>query len=49
MNQRLEHSIHAEGTGVGLALVAKIVDGNRGKIEVISKVNQGTTFRIYLK
>lgn len=49
MHQRLEESENEEGTGVGLGLVAKIVDGNHGKIEVNSKVNQGSTFKIYLK
>lgn len=49
MHQRLEESENEEGTGVGLGLVAKIVDGNRGKIEVTSKVNRGSTFKIYLK
>lgn len=49
MHQRLEESGNEEGTGVGLGLVANIVDGNRGKIEVSSKVNQGSTFKIYLK
>ena len=49
MHQRLEESKNEEGTGIGLALVAKIVDGNRGKIEVTSMVNQGSTFKIYLK
>lgn len=49
MHQRLEGSENEEGTGVGLGLVAKIVDGNNGKIEVHSKVNQGSTFKIFLK
>lgn len=49
MHQRLEESKNEEGTGVGLGLIAAIVDGNRGRIEVKSKVNQGSTFKIYLK
>lgn len=49
MHQRLDESKHEEGTGVGLGLVAKIVAGNRGKIEVDSTINKGTTFKIYLK
>jgi signal transduction histidine kinase len=34
---------------VGLGLVAKIVDGNYGRIEIESKENEGSTFKIYLK
>lgn len=49
MHQRAENSNNAEGTGVGLGLVAKIVDGNNGKIEVESKEGEGSTFKIYLK
>jgi PAS domain S-box-containing protein len=49
MYQRLEGGEKEEGTGVGLGLVAKIVDGNQGKIEIESKVNEGSTFRVFLK
>jgi signal transduction histidine kinase len=37
------------GTGIGLALIEKIVDGHRGRIRVRSSVNPGrcgTTFRV---
>ncbi len=40
---------HIEGTGVGLFIVSKMVTGHGGKIEVASKRDKGTTFRIYLK
>ena len=40
---------HVEGTGVGLYIVKRIVDNAGGKVEVISEVDKGTTFRIYLK
>ena len=38
-----------EGTGVGLFIVDKMVSNQGGKIEVVSKVDSGTTFNIYLK
>ncbi|MFD2828206.1 two-component regulator propeller domain-containing protein [Leeuwenhoekiella polynyae] len=36
------------GTGIGLEVVRSFLIMNKGKIEVSSKVNQGTTFKIYL-
>ena len=39
---------HTEGTGVGLYLINRIVQGNGGHIEVESEVGQGTSFRLYL-
>ncbi|MBF9237707.1 PAS domain-containing protein [Hymenobacter sp. BT683] len=39
---------HTEGTGVGLYLVNRIVQGNGGRIEVESEVGEGTTFRVFL-
>ena len=37
-----------EGTGLGLALAKKIIKEHKGKIEVSSELNKGTTFSIYL-
>ena len=37
-----------QGTGLGLALVKKIIDEHNGKIEVESILNKGTIFKIYL-
>ena len=39
---------HVEGTGMGLYLVNRIVQGNGGRVEVESEIGQGTTFRVYL-
>jgi len=36
------------GTGIGLALTKKLVELHKGRIRVQSKINQGTSFLIYL-
>ena len=40
---------HVEGTGMGLYIVKRIIDNTGGRIEVESIVNQGTTFKLYIK
>jgi len=37
-----------EGTGVGLAITAKLVEAMNGSIEVDSEVDQGSCFRVHL-
>ena len=41
-------SRHAEGTGIGLSLVSKLVAVLNGKIELESEPGSGSTFRIIL-
>lgn len=41
-------SSYSGGSGIGLAIAKKLVELQGGKIEVESKVNQGTTFRFCL-
>jgi nitrogen fixation/metabolism regulation signal transduction histidine kinase len=38
----------SSGMGLGLALVKRIVDGFKGRIEFSTKLNQGTCFKVYL-
>ncbi|MBA9078778.1 chemotaxis protein CheB [Rufibacter quisquiliarum] len=40
---------HVEGSGIGLYMVRKIVHNAGGKIQVSTRLGEGTTFKIYLK
>ena len=35
------------GTGIGLAIVKKIMENHQSKLQVESKVGQGTKFRLF--
>jgi signal transduction histidine kinase len=41
-------STKAEGVGLGLAIVSKIVDDHGGQIMVESTLGEGSVFRVYL-
>ncbi len=45
---RLEKHRDIAGTGLGLFVVKSIVSAHGGKIEVISKIGEGTTFTVFI-
>ena len=39
---------HVDGTGIGLYIIKRIVENRGGRIEYVSKGNQGSIFKVYL-
>ncbi|WP_158267640.1 CHASE domain-containing protein [Adhaeribacter arboris] len=40
---------HVEGSGIGLYIMKRIVENNGGRIELISKEGEGSTFHVYFQ
>jgi signal transduction histidine kinase len=38
----------ARGTGLGLAVVKKVIERHKGKVEIVSEVGKGTCFKLYI-
>lgn len=46
--QKLHGCEEYAGTGIGLAIVKKIIDNHHGLVNATSELNKGTTFNIYI-
>jgi light-regulated signal transduction histidine kinase (bacteriophytochrome) len=45
---RLHSKSQVEGTGIGLAICKKIIEGHHGRMTAEGKINGGAIFHIYL-
>ena len=45
---QVDSSHSTAGNGLGLSIVSEIIKMHNGRVEVLSKINQGTTFIVYL-
>lgn len=41
--------VREEGSGIGLYIIKNLIESNGGKIDVTSKVNEGSAFTVYFK
>jgi len=46
--QRLHNKDQYVGTGIGLAIVKKVIDNHHGIINAMGKLNEGATFNMYI-
>ncbi|MDI3312291.1 MAG: sensor histidine kinase [Thermoanaerobacterium sp.] len=44
----MKNALSVGGNGLGLTIVKEIIEKHGGRIEVMSKIGQGTTFTIIL-
>ena len=45
--QRLHGKLEYQGTGIGLAIVKKIMDNHKGYIQAVGRPDDGATFNLY--
>ncbi|MCK5088059.1 MAG: sensor histidine kinase, partial [Melioribacteraceae bacterium] len=45
---RTQNAVNISGSGLGLSIVKEAVELHSGKIEVESKINEGSTFKIII-
>ncbi|MBP2073221.1 signal transduction histidine kinase [Thermoanaerobacterium butyriciformans] len=45
---RAKNALSIGGNGLGLTIVKEIIEKHGGKIEVVSTINSGSTFRMIL-
>ena len=45
--ERLKNDLNQEGSGVGLSLVKRIIDGYKGTIQAESEPDKGLTFHYF--